>query len=454
MPWLCHIEFLSGKDTGRRVTFDLRTTPKVVIGSDAGAELTVDEAGVERRHAALKVDGAEEVLHLHDSSRAGTYLNGNRVYTAELKDRQEIRLGKAGPVLRVTMERMARERTAAAVAPAVEMAGAQVGGGGGRKPWLVGGAVAVVLLLGWLVLPASSPPTLVTQVSKPEVPLEVSARFAAMEAELQRTRQQMQNGLFDAEEATAGVKREVATRKGDGAAFAEVARKYEKAVALVVGAGGSVTAFAIGPSVFATNSHVSEPVKAALANGDDCWVVLNKGGGERFRIVRAVVHPQYGNDPGNGLSIYDVGLLYVDGKASVWLSPAEDATLEGLDAGHPVSYIGFPSEGLKGGNVDMDDPIGTMKTGIVTSVSGWDLRDAGASGNVLIRHDMGSAGGASGSPVLDQNGAVVGIHNAGNYFFLSDAPRIPNAAGINFAQRVDCLRAIWPEYPGQPPPSP
>jgi hypothetical protein len=99
-----------------------------------------------------------------------------------------------------------------------------------------------------------------------------------------------------------------------------------------------------------------------------------------------------------------------------------------------------------------------MQSGIVTSMSDYELADKG-SDNLLIRHNLPSAGGASGSPIFTPNGVVIGLHNAGNQVFgllvkgsgqdgrssTQVKDRIANASLINFGQRVDLLWDIIPK---------
>ncbi len=120
-----------------------------------------------------------------------------------------------------------------------------------------------------------------------------------------------------------------------------------------------------------------------------------------------------------------------------------------LGAGTPVAYIGFPMERLEGGNVNIANPLATMQTGIVTSISDYYLEDRGPAENKLIRHNLPATGGASGSPVFLADGRVVATLNAGNinaveYTTSSGTSqfRIPSAAQINFAQRIDILDDI------------
>ena len=465
MPWSCHIDLLTGPRAGQRLSFDLRAVPRITLGTDALAQVSFDREDypqVERRHAVLSANAERDSLTLADSSREGTLLHGKAIRSKTVDGPTEVQLGPQGPVVRIVPERIS-QRPEVMTAPAPIEPDAPSNPGPPRSlrvPMMFAVIVIVVFLAySWWQPPRDTARDDAAMQSRlkqaqEDMQRDIAARMARMDEELRKTKQQVNGSLMDVDASVMAARakaddaaQKAGRAKGDAETFAEVARKCERAVGLVTGSGGQATAFAVGPQVFATNSHVSKPVAEALNKGDSCWIVLNKGSGKRLRIARALVHPQYdehSQKPGIG---HDVGLLFIDGRVDTWLPVASDAVLAQLDAGSSICYIGFPSEGLSGGNLDQDDPIATMKRGILTAVSDWELRDSGPQRNQLLRHDMGSAGGASGSPIIDSEGRAVGIHNAGNYFFLKDAPRIPNAANINFAQRIDCLKDIWPEYP-------
>ena len=91
-----------------------------------------------------------------------------------------------------------------------------------------------------------------------------------------------------------------------------------------------------------------------------------------------------------------------------------------------------------------------MQSGIVTSLSDYFLGDSGFGENHLVRHNLPSAGGASGSPIFTPDGTVVAILWGGNIELHLEANsdgkvaqvRAPNAAQVNFAERIDSLAAV------------
>lgn len=244
-------------------------------------------------------------------------------------------------------------------------------------------------------------------------------------------------------------------------ALAEVAKRYEKAVALVVLVNGDkltpmATAWAIDPSTFATNAHVSAPVSEVLAKGGTAYVVLNRNPDRRFRILKATTHPRYEKTPANldgrrpAVPSYDVGLLHVEGSTDVWFPIAAPAELARVDSGYRIAYLGFPMEGLAGGGVDPRSPVATMQSGIITSATDWWQSKADYAQRLLIQHNLGATGGASGSPIFNPRGEVVALLNAGNIIgqiVMTPAgpsmQRAPSAALVNFGQRVDVLGDIY-----------
>ena len=72
---------------------------EVVLGRDPTVDIVVDDPGVSRRHAALRVvrDGGDVVATVHDlGSTNGTYVNGERVADAALRVGDQLTLGQTG----------------------------------------------------------------------------------------------------------------------------------------------------------------------------------------------------------------------------------------------------------------------------------------------------------------------------------------------------------------------
>jgi len=142
-----------------------------------------------------------------------------------------------------------------------------------------------------------------------------------------------------------------------------------------------------------------------------------------------------------------------------------------------------------------------MQTGIITAVTDYWGSQADEGDRLLVQHNLPSTGGASGSPIFDQNGDVVAVLCAGNTTYtlptetkiaverakakvvaaledqlgtenlsaedkakaieaakarlgqisslkvgVEDLERAPSAAQINFAQRADILKELLDAY--------
>jgi len=79
--------------------------PGVVIGRSNEADLKIDDPGISRRHAEIKIhqSGAETAVTVNDlDSTNGVVLNGHKVATGVVTDGSEIRLGNTVIVIRMT----------------------------------------------------------------------------------------------------------------------------------------------------------------------------------------------------------------------------------------------------------------------------------------------------------------------------------------------------------------
>ncbi|MGZ5940383.1 MAG: S1 family peptidase [Rhizomicrobium sp.] len=254
---------------------------------------------------------------------------------------------------------------------------------------------------------------------------------------------------------------------GSGTDFSAIIAKYQKSVFLVdeVDAGGNsqsgatawVVALPDGRKAFATNAHVGGMLADARKNHYRLLVRSPDTAHREYTIVDAIIHPAYaafnamlaeadkkassGMIREVGLSpAYDVAILIPDKQDGIPdpLPLAKDAVLAKLHSGEPIAFIGYPAENLV--SFDVNAPTPTSQVGIITSVRNFFLTADGGPAQ-LIEHSLPSAGGASGSPIFDQHGQVIALLSGGNNITSKDG-RIPNAALVNFAQRVDLLRDL------------
>ena len=231
------------------------------------------------------------------------------------------------------------------------------------------------------------------------------------------------------------------------------------------------TAWAFESDKLATNAHVA----SMIAKGDEGeYVLFAPSGGKPIQLKQdvnwhdgydafttyrdTVGTTQFGNfKPLDLISQYDVGIIAVDPATPlpkndpktggpVTLDLATKDELEKLAPGDPVASVGFPIEGLAGAGIASEIPS-EMHFGHISALTDVFMCRAEPSHLLLVQHSVPVAGGASGSPLIDGRGNVIGIVTGGNVTGLKDETgattgRIPNAALINFAARADLLDAL------------
>lgn len=433
---------LTGFDRNKKTSLD---QDAVVLGTDAGADVRFDptwDKTVSGRHVTLEHKSG--AWWAKDASKDGTYVGGKKIALEKLAPGAVLELGRGGPKVQVDFT--------TAVAPAAPAGSATRPVATYAEPPPMPAAIPVSA-----PAPAARPAS-----SNPALPVILLLVVLALA---------VAGGAGWYFLAGPGAKKGASgSAIGSGTpeqALAEVAREYSAAVGLVVIVhprieGGKptpmATAWAVGPKLFATNSHVSKPVREVLAAGGSAYVVINRSPDKKLKIVQAVVHPKYEKKELNfegkeqAVPSYDVGLLYVDEEAPKFFRVAKRPELEKLDSGYRIGYLGFPMEGMAGGGVEMRSPVATMQSGIVTSTTDYWLASASFEKRLLVQHNLGATGGASGSPIFNSSGEIVAILNAGNIigsvsFETGQVARAPSGVMVNFAQRVDLLRDIWPAYP-------
>lgn len=255
-------------------------------------------------------------------------------------------------------------------------------------------------------------------------------------------------------------------KKGD---FSTVVAKYQKSVFLVdyVDSGGNsldlatawVVALSDGRRAFATNAHVAKLLQDGQNNDHTLLVRSPDSSHVEFKISKAIIHP--GFDKFKDLMdktrerasktqlirfsdlplAYDVAVLIPETQEGIPepLPVANKASLDSLHSGQPVLLLGYPAEGII--NFDVKSPSPTAQVGVITSIRSFFLSSESGL-TQLIEHSLPATGGASGSPILDERGEVIGLLNGGNLFAADDGTRVPNAALINFGQRADLLKEV------------
>lgn len=221
-----------------------------------------------------------------------------------------------------------------------------------------------------------------------------------------------------------------------------------------------------GTKALATNAHVAAEYEDARKpeNGGGRLVVVEPKGPayRRFVVTSAKKHPAYdlwgqfanayyakanaGTVRNVALPIgYDVAILTVDDPAALApaLKIAPTDELETLKAGEQILQIGYPVENVLG--TDLSKPEPNSNTGAITAMTSFFLSIGEAKDRQFIQHTAAGAGGSSGSAIFNEKGEVIGLHNSGNYIFITTGPgendwqRVPSAGNINYAQRADLL---------------
>ncbi len=176
----------------------------------------------------------------------------------------------------------------------------------------------------------------------------------------------------------------------------------------------------------------------------ECHIAVNGVTRKTYTVTHVQIHKEYGVigtdfDP-------DVAVLTIKETSPVYFKIADTRRLYALKSGEPVAFLGFPSENLNKDNLNLDSPVASMQSGIIVAVSDFSMKDAGADGNYLIRHNLPATGGASGSPIFNRDGEVVALLYAGNVVGQlqpnGKVGRAPSAAQINFGVRSDLLSGM------------
>jgi hypothetical protein len=234
----------------------------------------------------------------------------------------------------------------------------------------------------------------------------------------------------------------------------EVREQLARAAFLVEAPTPVGTAWPVGPHLLATNSHVAELYKP----GENMLALSPGKDGKAYEIIGAKLHPGYNalsaflaRDPiqRNYVQLfvpgYDVALLQVKDElpASAILKLASTDELRALEPGTAVAITGYPMEGVIGSRAQGYGATPELHVGTITGLTDFFFLPADFEHRQLIHHDLPTAGGSSGSPIVGGGGHVVALLNAGNSYSPGpNQPRVPSGVLINYGQRVDMLRQL------------
>jgi hypothetical protein len=219
------------------------------------------------------------------------------------------------------------------------------------------------------------------------------------------------------------------------------------------------TAWTCSPNQLATNAHVAVALRDGAASPGTAIVARRsqREGDDSLTISKSMmIHPAYEpwskslqsqflSGPGGSIRTArfippgDVAVLEVtEGDPGAPLRLASTAAMtETLRPGAPVGYVGYPMENVVG------LPTLLSPTGRITALTNFFFEND-SDEPLLVHHDAVATGGASGSPLITEDGEVVALVSAGNVVAIESPSgslqRVP--IGLNYAQHIRLLHEL------------
>ena len=211
---------------------------------------------------------------------------------------------------------------------------------------------------------------------------------------------------------------------------------------------GIGTGFSISETQLLTNAHVIRAIEELIyAGGDSYEFVAVKNGSflgdvdtkilENYRI-----HQLY--DDSNSYSP-DFGVFeFSQPTFNNYLKLASEKISSELQVGQTIHTVGFPGE-LN--DLNTVQPLSTYKDGVVSSLRPFDpsLQISNNYSNVVIQHSAATTPGTSGSPIINSEGEVVGIHNSGIMLPIYTGNSIERVekGDLSFGIRIDMMNGLF-----------
>lgn len=395
------------------------------------------DLSVSGHHAEVRADPGG--LLLADlGSRNGTFVNGARVGSPRpLAPGDRIQLGRSGPELEVWLDDPALRGAGGDASP--EQA-RTLADGGGSVSRAAAQPIGMQTMLGAIQQAASRERRRAVRIAVPTA-CGVTALALAL--------------LWFGRGEPGGVA--AAFEGARGSVFLVIRSRSIDGNALESGVG---TAWAVG-GVLATNAHVAA-VYRELRQDEELLARSNTDPPRTVRIAGVSIHPGYaefaelqdrylpfnhnGDDFARAAPQCDVALLLVDPRDGLALGSGlrlagEDA-LAALCEGASAGYLGFPMEGQVGHGVDTARPSATSALGSISRMTDPFLGRSAFSDSILLTYYLETAGGGSGSPVLDSSGRVVGLVAGGNVVGVGQGGARIASGGTTYGPRADLVREL------------
>jgi hypothetical protein len=216
-----------------------------------------------------------------------------------------------------------------------------------------------------------------------------------------------------------------------------------------------------------SNLHVGNQLKAAANDGLKIVARRTVAPG---RVEDIALQPDYVGHPsydayqivlesvrgvGNWPNVFDAAelVLAAEGDRSKLGPPLPIAPdIFELRALQFVGYIGFPMEGLSVTRFNPAEPEATSIVGKIQKVTdGFQRQLTPVEHRTLVQTDLKASGGASGSPLFDARGRVIGMVSGGDTISVvsPDGVVLRPSSGSFYAVRADVIE----ELGGRPPPA-